>query len=69
MDANEVRKLFRHRLGIRLEPEMCRYVLGQISQPAANSATAEIPVIGGDARTGVALRRMVPLDLLTAVQS
>lgn len=70
MDAEEVRNLFRDRLGILLEPEMCRYVLKQLgTAPADDGAGASIPVIGGDARTGVALRRVVPLELLTAVQS
>ena len=70
LDADEVREMFLDRLGIRLEPEMCRYVLARLAEtaPAAGDAGTPIPVIGGDARTGVALRRMVPLELLTAVQ-
>lgn len=69
MDADQVRKLFLDRLGIRLEPEMCRYVAGRIGDGSAGESGASIPVIGGDARTGVALRRTVPPELLTAVQS
>ena len=73
LNADEVRKLFLHRLGLRIGPETSAYVLrrleaGQAALPlgeAAGNVTAEIPVMGGDARTGVAVRRMIGLSRIT----
>ncbi len=43
--------------GIRIEPAMSRYVLRQLEQRTQSSFS----VIGGDARTGVPIRRLVPV--------
>jgi hypothetical protein len=43
--------------GIVVEPHMARYVLRRLDQ--ARGALHELPVIGGNARTGVPLRVMI----------
>jgi hypothetical protein len=43
--------------GIRVDPEMGRYVLKQLEQ--AGAALRELPVIGGDAKTGAPVRILV----------
>ncbi|HEX4055853.1 MAG TPA: hypothetical protein VHX86_16440 [Tepidisphaeraceae bacterium] len=48
MEESELRSRILNRLGLRIEPRMCKYVL----QKAGNSAQP-LAVIGGDARTGV----------------
>ena len=54
MDLTEVRRRLLQHYGLRVEDEMGRYVLGRLTQ--AGQALAELPVIGGDARTGMPLR-------------
>jgi hypothetical protein len=48
---------------------MSKYVLQQLDG-ASVSSDAAIPVIGGDARTGVPVRRIIPTnELREAIQS
>ena len=47
--------------GIRVGPAMSEYVLEQLG---AARSTNEFPVMGGDARTGVAVRRLIARDAL-----
>jgi hypothetical protein len=65
MDIDQIQTRLLDSYGIRVEPEMCRYIIRQLEQ--AGRALRELPVIGGDARTGVPLRVMVdPGRLLAA---
>ena len=64
IDDDEVRlgeALVKH-YGIRVEPHMRKYVLARLRD--AGAALAQIPVIGGDARTGVPLRAMIDPTVL-----
>ena len=61
MDEREIRRRLIAQFGIRIEPEMSRYVLDRFQRGAGS-----IPVMGGDARTGVAVRAMVDLANATA---
>jgi len=63
VDAVVIQKLARERLGLRLGPEMTRYVLRclQGSPPAAGQC---IPIIAADARTGIPVRKLLPAGLL-----
>jgi hypothetical protein len=45
--------------GLRIEPAMSEYVVRQIGNRASSSG-ASFPVMGGDARTGVPVRRLIP---------
>lgn len=64
MEVNEIQQRLLASYGIRVEPEMCRYVIRSLEQ--AGRALRELPVIGGDARTGIPLRVMVDPTRLTA---
>ena len=66
MDAGEVRKRMLAQFGIRIEPEMGNYVLRQLEKPAAGGS---FPVMGGDARTGMPVRRMIPVSAFSAAPS
>jgi hypothetical protein len=41
--------------GIRVEPQMASYVMRRLTEPAS-APPRELPVIGGNARTGMPLR-------------
>ena len=61
MDENQLAMEFVRRLGLRIDAHTSRYVLEQMAKAPAGP----IAVMGGDARTGVAVRRMVDLgDLM-----
>ena len=62
MDGEELRKRMLESYGIRVEPHMSAYVLRRLAQ--AGSALRELPVIGGEARTGTPVRRMIDLAQL-----
>lgn len=61
MDATHVRQCLLQQFGLRIDPAMSEYVLRQL-----NDATASVPVIGGDARTGVPVRKIIPAQSLLA---
>jgi len=44
--------------GLRIAPAMSKYVLEQLA--GAGPSDGKVPVIGGDARTGVPVRRLIP---------
>jgi hypothetical protein len=48
--------------GIRVEPHMSEYVLRRLQQ--AGDALRELPVIGGEARTGIPVRIAIDLARL-----
>ena len=54
MDVDEVRRRILKRYGIRVEPEMGSYALKKLLGKGSTFA-----VMGGDARTGVAVRLVV----------
>ncbi|HEV2295791.1 MAG TPA: hypothetical protein VGR35_18225 [Tepidisphaeraceae bacterium] len=56
MDAGEVRTRTLTQFGIRIEPAMSRYVLRQLQERCGDS----FPIMGGDARTGIPVRRFIP---------
>ena len=62
MDGDEIRRRVLETYGIRVDPEMSEYVLRRLSQ--AGSALRELPVIGGEARTGMPVRTVIDLARL-----
>lgn len=66
MDAGEVRKRMLAQFGIRIEPAMGNYVLRQLEK---RSGVGSFPVMGGDARTGVPVRRMIPVSAFSVAPS
>lgn len=55
MSGNDIQPLVLRELGIRIGPAMADYVARQRSTAPA----APIPVIGGDARTGIPVRKLL----------
>jgi hypothetical protein len=54
LDETDVQQFLRQRMNLSIEPEMTRY----LARKSAD-ATAPIPVIGADARTGVPRREIL----------
>ena len=69
MDEAKIRRQLLARYGLRIDPEMGKYVFRHLSDAARSAAAADaatIPIIGVDARTGVAVRQFVDLNTLQA---
>ena len=60
MEETEFQTRLRERLGLRVGPEMAKYLLAKLSQPAAGNVSA----MGGDARTGIPTHRIIPIAML-----
>jgi hypothetical protein len=52
------------RYGLRIGPAMARYLLQQIDRARSGMTDGSVPVIGGEARTGVPQRLLIPVDEL-----
>ena len=63
MDAENVRKLLREQVGVRIGPDTSAYLLGRLLDPPDGKHTP-IAVMGGDARTGAAIRTFVEPAIL-----
>ena len=59
MDAAEVRQRILQHYGIRVDPQTSAYVLRKLEQAAGALREPAIPIMGGDARTGVPVRQMI----------
>ena len=63
MDAEQLRHIFLERLGLRIGPEMSRYVLRRIeSGHDSPMPLGAIPVMAADARTGAPVRQLIDLS-------
>ena len=62
MDGESIRKRMLDAYGIRVDPHMSEYVLRRLKQ--AGDALRELPVIGGEARTGMPVRMTIDLARL-----
>ena len=58
-----VRTWLLHRLGLRVGPRTAAYVLRHLNSPDP------LPVMAGDARTGVPVRRVIDPEALKEVRS
>lgn len=60
MQADQVASLLLRRMGLRIGPQMAQYIAESISI----APSALLPIIAGNAATGVAVRRTInPSDL------
>jgi hypothetical protein len=59
VDGEEIRKRMLDHYGIRVELEMTEYVARRLGE--AGAALRELPVMGGEARTGMPIRKMIDL--------
>jgi hypothetical protein len=64
MNAADVQEVLLRDMGLRVEPEMGRYVAERVAATGASEAPHPIPVMAIDARTGVPVRTAVPIKLL-----
>ena len=68
-----VQAVVRRQLGLRIGPEMAAYLVrsAEAAAIAGGSGTVgavgTVAVIGGDARTGVAMRKQVPIEAVQRV--
>jgi hypothetical protein len=62
MNADEIGVICREELGLRIGPAMAQYVAENI---AAGDPGRVIPVIGGEARTGLPMVKELPLMSFT----
>jgi hypothetical protein len=64
----QIRQAFLRKYGLRIGPEMVRYVQEQLTGDESKTIPKIIPVMGADARTGVAIRQLLPqADLRAAL--
>jgi hypothetical protein len=65
LQANDIGHLFLKQFGLRLAPHMCRYIASRLH--SGLPLPDVLPVMGGDARTGVPVRYLAPVVGLTAL--
>lgn len=58
MGIEEVQQALLNHHGLRVTSAMSQYIL----QNLASAKKRELPIIAGDARTGVPMRAIIPLD-------
>ena len=61
MSDDQIRQAMVHNFGLRIQTNMTQYVRRRLLD---GGPARTIPVIGGDARTGVAIRKIIALDAL-----
>ncbi|MCC7349200.1 MAG: hypothetical protein IT446_01400 [Phycisphaerales bacterium] len=60
MQADQIPPLLLRRMGLRIGPQMARYICDAFN----NDPSTPLCIIGGDARTGLPARQMIqPVDL------
>ena len=62
MDGEAIRQRMLESYGIRVDPHMSDYVARRLKE--AGDALRELPVIGGEARTGMPIRKIINLARL-----
>ncbi len=65
MEETELQRRLREHLGLRVGPEMARYLLKKLSDGTLGQGT--ISAMGGDAKTGIAMNKSIPLATLKAL--
>jgi hypothetical protein len=64
VDIPAIQRALLSQYGLRIDPVMGEYVLANLRSAGSGS----LPVIGGDARTGVPMRTTIDLDALAAAE-
>lgn len=64
MDTTELQKRLLGHYGIWIESQMSGYVLKRLNENTPAASSCGIPIIGGNARTGVPVRQIVEARLL-----
>ena len=67
IDETPVQAAVRQQLGLRIGPEMAGYLQRSAEAVAIGGGGGPLALIGGDARTGVPMRKRVPLEVVRQV--
>jgi len=65
MEDTEFQSRLRERLGLRVGPEMAKYLLKRISDSTLGQST--ISAMGGDAKTGIPIHKTISIAALKAL--
>jgi hypothetical protein len=60
MSDNDIEQALLKHHGLRITPAMSEYILAKLKE----SSDSELPIIAGDAKTGVPVRAVIPLATL-----
>jgi hypothetical protein len=64
MEPAEIGRLFVDRLGLRIEPEMCRYIASRMDE-----SDTSFPIIAASARTGTPVRKLIDAQSIKAAMA
>lgn len=65
MEETQFQSVLRTRLGLRVGPEMAKYLLKRLSDGTLGENA--ISAIGGDAKTGIPLLKTISIDTLKSL--
>jgi ribosomal protein S6E (S10) len=65
MEETELQSRLRNRLGLRVGPEMAKYLLKKLSDGTLGQGS--ISAMGGDAKTGIPMHQSIPIATLKAL--
>ena len=65
MEETELQSRLRERLGLRVGPEMAKYLLKKISDGTLGQGS--ISAMGGDAKTGIPIHKTISIKMLKSL--
>ena len=65
MEETELQRRLREHLGLRVGPEMAKYLLKKLSDGTFNQSA--VSAMGGDAKTGIAVNKSIPIATLKSL--
>jgi len=65
MEETELQTRLREQLGLRVGPEMAKYLLKKISDGTLGQSS--ISAMGGDAKTGIPMLKTIPIATLKQI--
>jgi len=65
MEETELQSRLREHLGLRVGPEMAKYLLKKLSDGTLGHGT--ISAMGGDAKTGIPMHQTIPIATLKSL--
>jgi hypothetical protein len=65
MEETELQRRLREHLGLRVGPEMAKYLLKKLSDGTLGQGA--VSAMGGDAKTGIAINKSIPIATLKAL--
>ena len=65
MEETELQRRLREQLGLRVGPEMAKYLLKKLSEGTLGQGA--ISAVGGDAKTGIPTNKSIPIATLKSL--